>query len=43
MANAEFTETITIKVTKEQKDFWKKQIPNPSKWLRTLIDKEMDK
>lgn len=40
MAKAEYTETITVKVTKEQKEFWFKQLPNPSKWLRKLIDKE---
>lgn len=43
MANAEYTETITVKVTKEQKRFWSKQLPNPSNWLRTLINKEMNK
>ena len=43
MAKAEYTEIITVKVTKEQKDHWAKQLPNPSKWLRTLIDKERKK
>jgi len=41
MARAEYTETIAIKATKEQKEFWKKQLPNPSKWLRELIDREI--
>ena len=40
MAKAEYTETITVKVTKDQKDYWKKQLPNPSKWIRNLIEKE---
>lgn len=43
MAEAEYTEIITVKVTKEQKEYWKKQLPNPSKWLRELIDKERKK
>lgn len=40
MANAEYTEIITVKVTKDQKKYWKKQLPNPSKWIRKLIEKE---
>jgi len=43
MAKAEYTEIITVKVTKEQKHFWQKQLPNPSKWIRGLIDKERKK
>jgi len=43
MAQAEYTETLTVKVSKEQKEFWKKQQPNPSKWLRQLIEKEKNK
>lgn len=42
MAQAEYPETICIKVTKEQKAFFDRQMPNPSKWLRKLIEKEMN-
>jgi len=42
MARAEYTQTITIKVTPKQKAFWEKQIPNPSKWLRELINSKME-
>lgn len=40
MAKAEYTEVITVKVTKDQKEYWKKQLPNPSKWIRNFIEKE---
>lgn len=42
MAQAQYPETICIKVTKEQKAFFDRQMPNPSKWLRKLIENEME-
>lgn len=42
MAQREYPETICIKVTKEQKDYFDRQLPNPSKWLRSLIDKQRE-
>ena len=42
MAQAEYTEFIGCKVTPEMKEYFDSRYPNPSKWLRQLIEKEME-
>lgn len=42
MAEAQFTETLCVKVTKDVKHRIDKKLPNPSEWVRTTIKKQLD-
>lgn len=42
MAEAQFTETLSVKVTKDVKQKIDAKLPNPSEWVRTAIKLQLN-